>query len=214
MAASDALGPNPIYVEVGGNIGTCVMEMLLATDAHVVVFEPLPKNVALLAQTLLLNEASLRNRVKLYPIALGDYPRKSIVTRRKNNSANSIVGESGVNIPRDQASDPVPVAVDTLDAIFSQVILESSPTNIADAISIPLMKVFVSGGECKVLEGGVRVFGAVKNLRIKFKKRLLDAQKCSMKGAEAKMAEMKFEMLERDEENVYYRARGGKKRLR
>ena len=97
MAASDALGPNPIYVEVGGNIGTCVMEMLLATDAHVVVFEPLPKNVALLAQALLLNEASLRNWVKLYPIALGGYPRKIIVTRRKNNSANSIVGESGVN---------------------------------------------------------------------------------------------------------------------
>ena len=93
MAASDALETNPIYVEIGGNIGTCVMEMLLATDAHVVVFEPLPKNVALLAQALLLNEASLRNWVKLYPIALGDYPRKSIVTRIKNNSAKFIEQE-------------------------------------------------------------------------------------------------------------------------
>ena len=33
---------NEVYVEIGANIGSCVMEMLMSTDANIVAFEPTP----------------------------------------------------------------------------------------------------------------------------------------------------------------------------
>jgi len=33
-----------VYLEIGANVGSCVMEMLLSTDANIVAFEPHPRN--------------------------------------------------------------------------------------------------------------------------------------------------------------------------
>lgn len=56
------------YIEVGANIGSCVLEMLLSTDAEIIAFEPDPRNLAQLTTTLMAMAPAYRNRVALFPL--------------------------------------------------------------------------------------------------------------------------------------------------
>ena len=42
-----------VYLDIGANIGACIMTMLLASDAFIVAFEPNPANLFRLTSTLL-----------------------------------------------------------------------------------------------------------------------------------------------------------------
>jgi hypothetical protein len=42
----------PVYLEIGANIGSCVLEMLLDTNAHIIAFEPHPMNLYNLKATI------------------------------------------------------------------------------------------------------------------------------------------------------------------
>ena len=52
-----------IHIEIGANIGACVMELLTETTATIVAFEPHPKNQFCLTSTLMGLEEHYRNRV-------------------------------------------------------------------------------------------------------------------------------------------------------
>jgi len=51
-----------VYIEVGANIGSCVLEMLLATDAFIIAFEPHPMNIYNLKKTILNLETFMWNK--------------------------------------------------------------------------------------------------------------------------------------------------------
>jgi methyltransferase, FkbM family len=82
-----------IYVEIGGNIGTCVMEMLLSTDAPIIAFEPNPRNVFVLKETLRKMEKSYQERIVIVPVALGDEKGSNKIYAASNNMGNSVVGK-------------------------------------------------------------------------------------------------------------------------
>jgi hypothetical protein len=69
-AAEYDKGSKSIYIEIGANIGSCVMQMLFSTNASIVAFEPDPRNFAQLTTTLMVMDCAHRNRVSLFPLAL------------------------------------------------------------------------------------------------------------------------------------------------
>ena len=60
-----------IFIDGGANIGSCVMHMLFTTSASILAFEPHPKNLFCLTNTLMKLDQHYRDRVFLFPIALG-----------------------------------------------------------------------------------------------------------------------------------------------
>lgn len=66
--------PRAVYVDLGANIGACVMQVLFTTQASIIAFEPNPANLFRLTSTLLNFPQRLKDRVTLFPVALGDMP--------------------------------------------------------------------------------------------------------------------------------------------
>mmetsp|Transcript_10739 Transcript_10739/g.16192 ORF Transcript_10739/g.16192 Transcript_10739/m.16192 type:complete len:502 (-) Transcript_10739:407-1912(-) len=109
------------YIEVGANIGSCVLEMLLATDALIIAFEPHPMNLYNLKKTILnldkyfeidhennknsnnkknhrKNEKGkqmkyqYRDRIALFPIGLGNTNgASSTIYSASDNMGNSVL---------------------------------------------------------------------------------------------------------------------------
>jgi len=84
-----ALPARPRVLEIGGNIGACTLAFA-AIDCEVTVFEPLPKNFAMLAQNLRLNP-QLAERVQLYPFAASDHTEESVAHCQAGNAGNTVV---------------------------------------------------------------------------------------------------------------------------
>ena len=82
-------GGNSYYVEVGANIGSCVLEMLLSTNANIIAFEPHPMNVYNLKKTMSQLDKSYQDRLMLFPIGLGDSPGQSTIYSANDNMGNS-----------------------------------------------------------------------------------------------------------------------------
>lgn len=89
----DRFGKRNIYMEIGANIGSCTMEMLLSTDAPILAFEPHPKNQLCLRKTISRLEPEYQNRIILVPIALGEALGSSTIYSASNNMGNSVVGK-------------------------------------------------------------------------------------------------------------------------
>ena len=79
---------NSVYLEIGANIvGTCVMEMLLGTNANIIAFEPHPMNIFVLQQTISkFDSSTLQDRVCLVPVGLGDKNKGSSTIFSANNN--------------------------------------------------------------------------------------------------------------------------------
>eukprot|EP01083_Nonionella_stella_P247307 857604_1 len=82
-----------LYIEIGANIGACVMEMLLSTNANIIAFEPHPRNLFHLRSTISKLSPSMQNRVVIVPTALGEASATSKIYSAKNNMGNSVVGK-------------------------------------------------------------------------------------------------------------------------
>ena len=77
------------YVEIGANIGSCVMEMLLSTNANIIAFEPHPMNVFNIKKTVSLLDRSYQDRLLLFPIGLGSESAASTIYSASGNLGNS-----------------------------------------------------------------------------------------------------------------------------
>ena len=164
------MGPNTIYVEIGANIGACLMEMLLATDASVIAFEPNPRNQFSLISTLHALPAEVRNRIAVFPIALGDVKSLSTIFSAKNNMGNSVVGS--VIKDRDsqvfEEKEQHQVHIERLDSVLSENILD-----------VGLMKMDAQGFECKILEGwGSSIANKIQQVRFEWASKWLLGQDC------------------------------------
>lgn len=156
-----------IYLEIGANIGSCVMEMLLSTDAKIVAFEPHPMNVYKIQQTMAKMDDEYKKRLKLYPIGLGSQTSKSTIYAGEANMGNSVVG----TFVKDWEEQTAPkqfqfgVNIERLDSIL---------------LHIPLIKMDVQGFECNVMAGmSPEIAKAVETIKFEHGKRFLEAQNCN-----------------------------------
>lgn len=167
------------YFDIGANIGTCVMEMLLTTDARIVAFEPEPRNLAQLTATLMSMPASYRDRVALFPVALGSSSYTSYVHQAKNNRGHTMVGDKFAPESRGQTSmPPFHIHVEPLDSIIKE-----SKTS-----SRLFIKMDVQGFECNAMDGGRRTFQQARVLKTEQEVDKLMAQNCSAKGLKDRIA--------------------------
>jgi FkbM family methyltransferase len=109
-----------IYVEIGANIGTCMMEMLLSTDANILAFEPHPENLFAIKSSIAALDKSYQDRVVLVPVGLGAEGASNTIFAASNNMGNSIVGKIIKDAPKQQfkKEDQFEIRVERLDSII------------------------------------------------------------------------------------------------
>lgn len=162
------------FLDIGANIGSCLVEVLLSTNARIIAFEADPRNTNQITTTLMAQPKDVRDRVAFFPVGLGSVSsRDSVIHQASDNRGNSVVDigikdyESQVMLP------PIPIVLERLDAILSK---KSSK------IKIKLIKMDVQGFECNVIDGGLHIFEASQGINTELDDAFLIKQKCSASG--------------------------------
>ena len=188
-----AFGNNQVYLELGGNIGTCLMHMLLLTDARLVVFEPNPKNLFCITSTLLGLNADLRQRVALFPFAVGDQTvNDALINAAVNNLGNSAIGVTVQDGPHQTFFPPEHIQIKALDFL-----------NVVNHLDIPLMKMDVQGFECKALAGMPQTLSKVRSIFTEVARRWLQAQNCTEAELFNILEDTGFSVSARQPKDVY-----------
>ncbi|KAL3771583.1 hypothetical protein ACHAWU_003758 [Discostella pseudostelligera] len=106
-----------VYVEIGANIGSCVMEMLLSTNASIVAFEPHPRNLYNLKKTVSLLDETYQNRLALFPVGPGNASMTSTIY---SGSDNLVIGHIIRDYPNQafEERNQFTVNVERLDSIL------------------------------------------------------------------------------------------------
>ena len=126
-----------VFVDVGANIGSCVLDMLLTTTANVIAVEPHPINLFCLTNTLLGLSSDMQSRVLVIPAALGaDDTMSAIHTYLDEPGMSSITGIFG-----GEETTLVPIHMFKADTIFH------------DVSSVDYLLVDVEGYECEFATG-------------------------------------------------------------
>ena len=92
-----------IFLEFGGNIGTCTLQVLVATNVSMAhVFEPNPEALFYFTSTMRLADAAspelnIRERLKLYPVAVGSEPAKLPIYTENDNLGNTVLENAFTN---------------------------------------------------------------------------------------------------------------------
>jgi FkbM family methyltransferase len=168
--SGDGINEKSVYVDIGGNIGSCVMQMLLTTKAPIIVFEPDPRNLFCLTQTLMALSQELRDRVSLFPIALGSEKGSSTINTAHGNMGNAVIGSPIKDTPGQQFHEPIPIRIERLDSILN--------TN-DEGWNVPLMKVDAQGFECRIIDGMGAVLDRITAINTEVARRWLVGQGCS-----------------------------------
>ena len=181
---------NSIYLEIGANIGSCVMEMLLSTDAKVIAFEPHPRNQYVLQKSIEALPQSIQNRFVLVPVALGGASTTDTIYAAKHNMGNSIVGKM-IKDNRRQEFDEVDqfeIAVEPLSSIIS-----TYP-------DIPLIKLDAQGFECHILDGLTQeLANKIHKVKFEVSKNHLGQQGCN--DLLSKFRNLGFDIYDESEKN-------------
>jgi FkbM family methyltransferase len=159
-----------VFIDVGANIGACTIEVLIRTNASVVAFEPNPKSLFHLQQSLVMLTQTLPDvsrRVVVFPFALGNtYTHNVSMFAVQGNQGNAVLGVEVKDRTSDKTEKIHNIMVRRLDDIFPK------------SIHVRLMKVDVQGYECEVLRGAKAVLGHIKSISVEADDRFLRAQGC------------------------------------
>jgi len=169
------LGTTPgIYVDIGANIGTCVMQMLARLDvAQVVAFEPSPANLFYMTNSAFKRvqegDPRILKNLVLYPNAVGSERSMHTLYEQPGNAGNTGVNTTVMGTKMDGVS----VETITLDEVF----MSKGPPPY-----IHLMKVDAQGYEVRILQGAQRLLasGAVNAMHIEVAPWWLTGQKASV----------------------------------
>jgi FkbM family methyltransferase len=108
-----------VFMDVGANIGACTLQMLFTTDAPIFAFEPEPMNLFCLTNTIMRLEERYRERFILFPFALGDTERDSVINSQIGDFGNSVIGEVVKDRAKEKFRHPVPIHIEPLDSIVT-----------------------------------------------------------------------------------------------
>lgn len=165
-----------VYIEIGANIGSCVMEMLLGTDANVIAFEPHPMNLYALKKSISKLDESYQNRIRLFPVGLGDKKEVNNIYSASDNMGNSAIGKI-IHDYGGQSFDEklqFQIRVERLDSLIN-----------TSMKTVNLVKMDAQGFECRVLEGWSGLGGEksvsqkIKVVKFEMAKHWLDSQECT-----------------------------------
>jgi len=136
---------NTLFLDVGANMGSCSF-LLLSAGARVIAFEPLPSNIFYFHKSISLLNPKWKDRLVLWPVALGSIRKEETIYTEAGNAGNS-----ALQFPtRAQRSNRRIIQVVPLDDLL----WSEPPPNIA------LMKMDAQGYELNVLEGAKKLLGA------------------------------------------------------
>ena len=110
-----------VHLEVGANIGACVLDVLLTTNAHIVAFEPNPRNLFRLTSTLsavLAVYPHFESRIQLYPLGLGDTAKKDLIFGAARNFGHSTIGHGVKEYPGQQFDKGLQIYIERLDDLI------------------------------------------------------------------------------------------------
>lgn len=158
-----------IYVEIGANIGACVMQMLMTTNASIVAFEPNPLNRYCLMSTMKRMDKEYQDRLLLYPVALGARQSTQLIYSVENNMGNSVVGKVIKDQEYQKANAPLVVHVERAADILTP-----------DGPDIALMKLDAQGYECEILNGmeGSNILERTSTVKFEFAGKWLEGHNC------------------------------------
>jgi FkbM family methyltransferase len=160
-----------IYVDIGANIGSCVMEMLMSTKAKIIAFEPHPMNVFNLKKTVSKLGKEYQDCLLLFPVGLGDVKGNITIFSGHDNMGNSQLGTSikdwGNQVFKEHLQ--FTVFVERMDAL-----LDASAIN-----KVRFVKMDCQGFECKAVEGMCALAEKIKVLKFENSIKFLRAQDCS-----------------------------------
>lgn len=163
-----------VHLEIGANIGACMMEMLTMTKARIIAFEPNPLNLYRLTQTLNALAPEIKGRVTLYPFGVGNSTMNSFIYTAEWNKGNSVVGLEVKDNDNQRMIAPLKVEIRKLDDMG---LLLSRHMN-SDILSV---KMDVQGYECRVVVGGLQVFRNIPVMKTEVAAKWLHKQGCSDK---------------------------------
>jgi FkbM family methyltransferase len=173
----------PIYVDIGANIGTCVMQMILTTNATIVAFEPHPYNLFVMTSTFMKLEENVRNRIHLFPVALGAESSESTIHMASDNRGHAVVSKVIRINNKATFLPPMPIRVEPLDSI------------IKNNVVIHLVKMDAQGFECYIFDGMRRVLLGTRSVFFELEKTVLNGfDKCSPQVLWDKFIQAGFEM--------------------
>lgn len=160
-----------VYLEFGANIGSCVMEMLLGTNATIIAFEPHPMNAFNIKKSVSKLDQHSQDRLFLFPIGLGDERAMSTIYAANGNMGNSNIGKIVKDRPSQQFDEQLQftIHVERLDAILE--------TKNMDRVK--LVKMDVQGYECRLLKGmGTDIAEKIDVLKLEYAPKWLRGQGC------------------------------------
>lgn len=164
-----AAGGQKLYVEIGANIGACLVPMLARPDVtHAVAFEPNPSNLFYLTNSVLSN-AGMTKKLTLFPAALGDVDSTKNYYVESGNAGNTVL-DTATHANKTVAGQ---VMVLTLDEIF----ITGGPPPY-----IHLLKVDAQGYEVKIFKGGEKLLssGAINSVKFEIATDWLSSQGTSV----------------------------------
>jgi len=161
-----------IFVDIGANIGSCVMHFLMHTNANIIAFEPNPRNLFCLTSTLSNLDYKYQKRVTLFPIGLGSSPSTSIIFGVKGNLGHSSISLDINERRGGRFHHGDLIHVERLDNILNSEELSGN--------NIRVMKIDVEGFECHVLDGmGTEILSHVDKIHTEVSAGDLEQHGCS-----------------------------------
>ena len=167
-SASQRVGST--FLEFGGNIGACTLAMLLATNVSMAhVFEPNPEALFYMTSTLLLAAdlfPSIRDRVRVYPVAVGDAPGSAPIFTQDHNLGNTVLDH----------------AVQNAEPVGTTVTVVRADDVLPAGLQVGLLKMDIQGFECQALDGMPSTLQRVLTIKTEIAPVHLTAQNCSARG--------------------------------
>lgn len=184
MNGQDINDANPvIYMDIGTNIGTCVMQMVLTTNATILAFEPHPYNLFVMTSTFMKMEEQYRNRIHLFPIALGSESAASTIHMASDNRGHAVVSKVIRINKKATFLPPMPIRVEPLDSI------------VKETATVHLIKMDAQGFECYIVDGMKRVLQRTRTVFFELEQKVLNGfDMCSPQILWDKFIASKFEM--------------------
>jgi FkbM family methyltransferase len=146
-----------IYLEIGAHIGVCALELLLNTQAQVVLVEAHKYNIFSLTSTFKQNPKFL-DRVTVVPLALGNEP-----------TANADMELLKVEDYASAAINP---------SSLGNIVMERLD-NILNPGGIQQVSLHINGYECNVMDGAVKVLKKVSRITYTVAPTLMEKHGCS-----------------------------------